>query len=219
MADLTGKYIESFYPERFKTNLLAKRMVETGYYTVMEAEAILKKYHIGTATDGNPAYWLYNKNLELKSVKVKSSVFFGIDGMWNLPTVFSNEPFRRIGIASTPEDAFWANMYMRDIACWIHIPEPPHTDIAFLQGLDAFAILQPHDPIEKQIRMIMPYANIIYEQSLKEKLISSGKPTPFVIPPHIKPFEYQQQLSQYRDTVIRNQPLANLIKGLNLTFQ
>lgn len=218
MGNLSGKYIESFFPERTASNKLIKRMTDLGFFSRFEAEAILKKYHIGTATDGEPAFWIFNEFMEIKSVKVKNSVFFGMDGMWNIPTVVSNEPFERVGICSTIEEAFWCNMYMKQTAIWITVPQSFSHDLKLIYGLDVVAILKTGDPLEDQIKHAIPYATIFHNDNLIDSLLKTGAPLPYVLPPNTKPFEMQNNLTEFRDKFTSNAQLLDFIDSLDLKF-
>lgn len=195
---IKDKFYQSMSQPRLHHNPIYFKLLE--HHTEFEAIQILRKYQIGTSTDGKAGFWFFNQKQEPTSVMVGDTFHYGIPQIWNLPLLLSNEPFRKVGYCSTPEDAFWANIYLRQEALWLYVSTSADTTI--LEGLDCIAIIDKDDfKMMAKIREFAPYCKFSEFSNLGQELQLAGKPTPYIIPPRCKPFDSSaiQKLEHFMD--------------------
>lgn len=211
-VNIDAKFYQSITPQRLKLNPLYRKLIK--HYTEHEAIQILRKYNIGTSTTGQTAFWYFTDKLKTDAVRVNDKCHYGIEGIWNMPVLMSNEPFTRLGICSTPEDAFWANLYLRDYAVWTTFGMATRLDPII--GVEAFAVLNTDDKaVREKLALFMPYVEIRDFDNFGEHLQTQGKPEPFVIHPRHKLIR-EQTVIEKLDEILLHPNVQFLIERMGL---
>lgn len=207
---LTQQFYQSINNSRMKANPLFFELQE--FYSEFESIQILRKYQIGTSTDGHTAFWFFDERGEPQSVISNNVPYFGLPKIWNLPLLIGNEPYSKIGFCSTPVEAFWANIYLRQEALWIYAG--PGADLQPFAGLECVAILSPKElVIKNKIKQVFPYCIITEVEDLVPILKKTGVPRQFVKPPKCRNTSLP---SQKMEKILDNEHVKELIEKFGL---
>lgn len=184
------------------------------FFSDFEIKHILRRYNVGTAVEGKDAWWFVDETGTPYALTVDNKDYGEATGIWNERSLYEYNSFR-VGVCESPEQAFWANMYLRHYAVWIYCGMG--SDLSKLNKKSVFAIVSNKDG--EYSRLMRSITGIrFYEYSdFKEELFKTGvAPKRYVLPPSHK---NQETYYSFIDRVMNNPFIKKLSDeiGLELT--
>jgi len=202
-------YLESLNEKTILNNRVGEKLLE--YVTPYEAIQTLRRYNIGTAKDNEPAFWYTNENGEPYALQVKKEYYFGEPDVWNLQALTNEKNITKIGICESPEQAFWANLYMRHWALWVAVGR--NSDLNQLINKQCFAISRNEKGEIAHRLTKIPNITFYEYEDFKEELFKTGAPTRAILPYTNK---YLGSWYQKLEKFLKDEGLQKLINDFGL---
>lgn len=205
---MNKEYYESLKEPTVLQNKTAKKLLQ--YFSPFDAIQTLRRYNVGTAKGGKEAWWYVDENGIPYALTVDNKNYIGEPGIWNIRALTEYNSYR-VGVCESPEQAFWANMYLRHYAVWIHCGLG--SDLSSLNNKSCFAIVRNRDNEYARLMRAIPGIRFYEYDDFKEELFKTGLPPKRYILPRTKP---KESFYQFTERVMNHKGVKKLQQELGL---